>query len=83
MEGTSKEDPGHLGETLHWDGADIDQGDIIVGDADGVVVIKAFEFDTVVQAALERESHERDMMDALRSGKTTIELMSLKHPAHT
>lgn len=82
MEGTSKEDPGHLGETLHWDGADIDQGDIIVGDADGVVVIKAFEFDTVVQAALERESHERDMMDALRSGKTTIELMSLKHPAH-
>lgn len=82
MEGTLKADPGVLGDTLHWDGAEIDPGDIIVGDADGVVVIKAFEFDTVLQAALEREDQERKMMEELRSGKTTVELMGLKLPTH-
>ncbi len=73
--------PGVLGETLHWDGAEIDQGDIVVGDSDGVVVIKAFEFDTVVQAALEREAGEADMLAKLRQGATTIDLMGLKHPS--
>lgn len=81
MQGTGKSDPGVLGETLHWDGAEIDQGDIVVGDSDGVVVIKAFEFDTVVQAALEREAGEADMLAKLRQGATTIDLMGLKHPS--
>lgn len=80
MEGTLKADPGVLGDTLHWDGVEIDPGDIVVGDADGVVIIKAFEFDNVVQAALEREAHEQKMIESIRSGKSTVELMGLKPP---
>jgi 4-hydroxy-4-methyl-2-oxoglutarate aldolase len=80
MQGTGKSDPGTLGETLHWDGAEIDQGDIVVGDADGVVVIKAFEFETVMQAALQREASEAQMLAKLREGATTIDLMGLKRP---
>ena len=83
MEGTLKADPGVLGETLHWDGVEIDPGDIIVGDADGVVAIKAFEFDNVLQAALEREAQEQKIMQELRSGKTTVDLMGLKAPSST
>lgn len=81
MQGTLKSDPGSLGETLHWDGAEIDPGDIIVGDSDGVVVIKAFELDTVLSAALERESQENEMMVKLRAGASTVELMGLTQPS--
>ena len=78
MQGTLKSDPGSLGDTLHWDGAEIDPGDIVVGDSDGVVVIKAFELDTVLQAAGEREAQEREMIEKIQAGHSTIELMGLK-----
>lgn len=81
MEGTSKEDKGALGDTLRWDGVEIAPGDIIVGDADGVLAIKAFEFDSVVDAAIEREEHETKMIEALREGATTIDLLKLKKPS--
>ena len=78
MKGTSKDDPGTHDSRLQWEGTDIETGDIVVGDSDGVVVIKGFEFDTVIQAALERESSEQEMLDKLRAGSSTVELLGLK-----
>jgi regulator of RNase E activity RraA len=51
-----------------------------VGDGDGVVAIAPGEFDTVVDAAIDREEREQVMMRALGEGKLTIELMDLRPP---
>jgi regulator of RNase E activity RraA len=52
-----------------------------VGVGDGVVAIAASEFDTVVNAAIDREEREQVMIRALGEGKLTIELMDLRPPA--
>lgn len=78
--GTSKEDEGTHQQTLLWDGAAIEPGDIVVGDADGVVVIQQAEFETVLEAALAREEKEAQMIKEIQEGKTTIELLRLSAP---
>lgn len=81
MGGTAKEDAGTLGGTLGFGATEVNPGDVIVGDTDGVVAITQFEFDTVRHAALDRDERERVMMSALSAGKLTIELMGLRPPA--
>ncbi len=78
--GTSKEDEGVHQERLMWDGATIEPGDIIVGDADGLVVLQRAEFETVVEAALVREEKEQHMVKEIARGITTIDLLGLDAP---
>jgi 4-hydroxy-4-methyl-2-oxoglutarate aldolase len=78
--GTSKDDAGALGGTLSFGSLEVTSGDIVVGDGDGVVAIAPGEFDTVVDAAIDREEREQVMMRALGEGKLTIELMDLRPP---
>jgi 4-hydroxy-4-methyl-2-oxoglutarate aldolase len=81
MGGTSKDDAGTLGGTLSFGSLGVAAGDIVVGDGDGVVAIAASEFDTVLNAAIDREEREQVMMRALGEGKLTIELMDLRPPS--
>lgn len=80
MGGTSKTNPGAHGVSLVWDGTTIEPGDLVVGDQDGVCVVKHFELDTVLAAATSREAREAHMLDALRAGASTIELLGLPSP---
>jgi 4-hydroxy-4-methyl-2-oxoglutarate aldolase len=52
-------------------------GDWVVGDADGVVVIRADRLDEVVAAGTARAAKEEGLFKALREGATTIELLGL------
>lgn len=81
MGGTTKDDPGTLGSPLVVGATKVSPGDMVVGDADGVMTIARAEIGAVVQLAQERDNHERTMMGALAQGKTTIELMGLRPPA--
>jgi 4-hydroxy-4-methyl-2-oxoglutarate aldolase len=81
MGGTSKDDAGTLGGTLSFGSLGVTAGDMVVGDGDGVVAIAASEFDTVLNAAIDREEREQVMMRALGEGKLTIELMDLRPPS--
>ncbi len=78
MGGTTKDDPGILGGAIHFGETEINQGDILVADTDGVLVIKAAELETVLLAAKDREEKEKEMMKSLTAGKLTIELLGLK-----
>lgn len=78
MGGTTKDDPGILGGAIHFGETEISQGDILVADTDGVLVIKAAELETVLLAAKDREEKEKEMMKSLKAGKLTIELLGLK-----
>lgn len=78
MGGTTKDDPGLLGGAIHFGETKIHQGDILVADTDGVLVIKQAELETVLLAAKVREEKEKEIMKSLTAGKITIELLGLK-----
>ncbi len=52
-------------------------GDWLVGDADGVAVVRAAEIDDVLRAGRARVEKEEAMFVALRQGATTLELLGL------
>lgn len=78
MGGTAKEDGGRIGHGFTLGTATVRQGDVIVADSDGVLAIGATELTQVLSLAGNREDQERVMIESLRSGKTTIELLGLK-----
>ena len=59
-------------------GVQIAPGDLIVGDADGVVAIRQGEVRDVLRRAEEREANEAVMMQRLREGALTIDLLELR-----
>jgi len=75
--GCSKADRGSLDCKVVVGGAAVRPGDVVIGDADGVVVVAAEQVEAVTRAAREREERERAWIVALREGRTTLELMGL------
>jgi 4-hydroxy-4-methyl-2-oxoglutarate aldolase len=68
---------GALGQRIRIGGVQIDPGDLVVGDDDGVVVIARDRVAEVARAAQEREASEADVMRRLRAGETTLEIFGL------
>ena len=68
---------GRLGEPIRIGDADVETGDTVVGDADGVVVVGADDVATVAAAARARVTAEREMLELLRSGRSTIDILGL------
>ena len=73
----TKKQKGKLNPTMNFGGLVIRPGDIVVGGADGVVVIEQDRAEVVYKAAVERQERELVIMKELRSGKTTLELLGL------
>lgn len=80
MGGTSKGDSGAQALKLSLGNVVVSPGDIIVADSDGVLAIEAQLFEEVLQSAHKREEQEKKMMQALRNGGSTIDLMGLTPP---
>lgn len=79
IRGTGK-DPslrGDLGYVVDIGGVRVTRGDLVVGDADGVVVVEQDRVEEVLDRSAEREAKERVIMDKLRGGATTVELLGL------
>ena len=68
---------GLLGEPVTVGGVTIVTGDLIVGDADGVVAIPQADIERILDAADARVAQERDFFTRLRAGASTVELYSL------
>lgn len=75
--GCDKLDPGSIDAPVVVGGITVSPGDIVVGDADGVVVVAADRAEAVARAAAARDAHERDLIDRIRAGATTYELLGL------
>jgi 4-hydroxy-4-methyl-2-oxoglutarate aldolase len=73
----TKERIGKLHEPIQFGGVLVRSGDIIVGNADGLVILDQDRLDEIYQAAVARRKKEADMMAELRQGKTTVELLGL------
>lgn len=80
IQGTKKqaEAPGAINERLTIGGVSIEPGDLVVGDADGVVVIAAKKMADVIAAAEQRETKEKLIVQELQSGRTTLDVYGWK-----
>ncbi len=80
IQGTGKDktlDHGRLGTPIQLRNLTIHSGDIIVGDTDGLVAISPHAIHDVIRAARDRVAKERDAIQSLREGATTLSLYGL------
>jgi 4-hydroxy-4-methyl-2-oxoglutarate aldolase len=77
LRGATKDQSGEVGGPVTVGDVTVRTGDTVVGDADGVVVIPAEQFDDVVAAARHRSDREQDLFRRLQSGETTVDLLEL------
>jgi 4-hydroxy-4-methyl-2-oxoglutarate aldolase len=78
VNGAEKKARGSIGEPVEVGGATIRQGDAVVLDADGVVVLERERVDDVLAAARERAERERDKRARLQAGALSYDLDGLR-----
>jgi 4-hydroxy-4-methyl-2-oxoglutarate aldolase len=75
--GTSKEHPGRFQIPVRVGGVVVRPGDLVVGDADGVVVVPAAAAQETLDQADARVAAEQRALDAIRAGATTLDYYHL------
>lgn len=78
IRGTVKRDRGQIGVPVTMGGVTIAPGDIVLADADAIVVLSAQDLPDALAAAESRAAREAVMMQRLRQGETTLEILGLK-----
>jgi len=76
--GAEKQRPGTTGETVEVGSATIRQGDVVVLDADGAVVVERERVGEVLAAARERAERERVKRKKLEAGALSYDLDGLR-----
>jgi 4-hydroxy-4-methyl-2-oxoglutarate aldolase len=77
MKGTVKELLGPLNEPVTLGGVNVNPGDLIIGDEDGVVVVALENVDAVLDACRKRAAKEAELIAALAGGKTPWDVNDL------
>ncbi|MEV0698714.1 RraA family protein [Saccharopolyspora sp. NPDC050389] len=75
--GTGKEHPGRFDVPVRVAGAVVRPGDLVIGDADGVVVVPAPAVEETLDKADARVADEKAALDAIRTGATTLDIYDL------
>lgn len=78
IKGTVKETIGTTNDTIIVGGEIIHPGDVIVGDADGLVVVRRDEVAEVAKLSQAREDAEAGYIAAYKAGKTVVEVSNLE-----
>ncbi|MTE23337.1 4-carboxy-4-hydroxy-2-oxoadipate aldolase/oxaloacetate decarboxylase [Microbacterium sp. ZXX196] len=77
IRGTVKETLGALNQPIVFGGEIVRPGDIVKGDADGIVVVRREEAAEVADLSAARDAHEAELIQKYWAGGTTIDLCSL------
>lgn len=77
---TTKVQKGDLNTDITVGGVVVHPGDILVGDADGLVVVRKDELDDSLAAAEAREAKEEWQRAQIRAGAHTLDLLGLPMP---
>ena len=77
IKGTVKETLGEVNHPVVVGGVHINPGDILCGDDDGVVLVRADDAITVAEKSAEREAKEAQFMERLRSGESVLDVLGM------
>lgn len=77
IKGTVKETIGPINHPVVFGDEIIYPGDVLRGDADGVVVVRKDEIEEVIRLSQERDDAERELISLYKAGGTTIDLCKL------
>ncbi|WP_343162871.1 RraA family protein [Paragemmobacter kunshanensis] len=77
IRGTQKLDRGVIGQPVSLGGVTVAPGDIVIADADAILLLDAADLDAALAAAQARARREAVMMDRLRKGETTLSILGL------
>jgi len=78
IKGTTKRQPGRINEPIVIGNVNVSPGDLVVGDTDGVVVIPSACFEETIAAAEQLRTREAEIMQRIRQGELTIDLLGLR-----
>ena len=76
----TKERRGSVNVPIQFGDTTVRPGDLIFGNADGLVVIEQELIEEVYSAAVSRRARESEIITKLRQGRTTLELLGLEDP---
>jgi 4-hydroxy-4-methyl-2-oxoglutarate aldolase len=76
--GTVKKDTGTVGGAIRFHGVLVARGDIVVADADGVVVVPKAEASRVLAASRARQEAEQGYLTRIRDGELTMDIYDLR-----
>lgn len=77
IKGTVKETIGPINHPVVFGDEIIYPGDVLRGDADGVVVVRKDAIEEVIRLSQERDDAERELISLYKAGGTTIDLCNL------
>lgn len=83
IRGTVKQDQGVIGEPVTLGGVEIAAGDLVLADADAILVLAAADLAPALVAARNRAEREARMMERLRQGETTLSILGLSGKAQS
>lgn len=78
IRGPGKQSPGRRGELVRLGGVEVRAGDLVVGDDDGLAVVRAGDLQATLAAAKARQARERQVVERIAKGETTVEILGLK-----
>lgn len=77
IKGTNKAQPGKVNQSIICGGVSVEPGDIIMGDRDGVVVVRADQAQAALESAAAREEKENDIRKRIEAGESTVSILGL------
>lgn len=78
MKATVKAVPGTINQPIMCGGVLVQSGDLVLADDDGVVVVEYDHAEAVIQAAIEREEREAEVMRRLEAGELTLDVLGFR-----
>lgn len=76
--GTAKDYPGDFEAPVRIGGVTVKNGDIVIGDNDGVIVLPADTLAEAVSKSDERVASEATILEEIRQGRSTLDIYGLK-----
>jgi 4-hydroxy-4-methyl-2-oxoglutarate aldolase len=83
MQGTTKTDPGVIGQPIRICGALVENGSLMLGDRDGVLSLPAGQVEQTAENARGRQEQERSYVARIDNGESTLDIYGWRELATT